>query len=299
MKTRMTLLSLAVLLVAVAFGPQAAQAAEVSASLTSDTSGTLLAGPIVGQPGVTITTAFYVMVDVQGRPGNAPTADPRISLCNNIQLNADGSFTCFNVMTIYLVKGNNYTTTKTDTNGNTFPMFVPVQLVIAEGVPCPATYDLLEALQTYSGTGVDFGGGVLSLNLPFQVEVECWSEQGCSHGYWKNKVLSWPDGYETTNTISSLFTIPASMDPSLGDITLLGAMQFTGPGNTLNDAARILFQQAVAAVLNAEHPDVEYPMTKDEIVTAVDAALASGDRDAILALKDQLDAYNNLGCPLN
>ena len=299
MKTRMTLMSLAVLLAAVAVAPLAAQAAEVSASLTSDTSGTPLAGEIYGSPGTTMTTAFYVRLDVSGSPGNGPTAVPRISLCNNIQLNADGSFTCLNVMTIYLVKRHNYSTTKTDSNSNTFPMFVPVQLVIAEGVPCPATYDLLEALNTFSGTGVDFGGGLLSLSLPFEVEVECWNEQGCSHGYWKNRVLSWPDGYETSDTIGSLFSIHGSMDPALGDITLLNAMKFTGPGNTVNDAARILFQQAVAAVLNAEHPDVEYPLEKDEIVDLVNAALASGDRDAILALKDQLDEYNNLGCPLN
>jgi len=298
MKTRMTLMSLAVLLVAVALAPQV-QAAEVSASLTSDTSGTPLTGEIYGSPGTIMTTAFYVMVDVEGRPGNGPTSIPRIAICNNIQLNADGSFTCLNTLTLYLVKGNNYTNVKTDTNGNTFPMFVPVQLVIADGVPCPVTYDLLEALNTYASTGVDFGDGVLLLNLPFQVEVECWNEQGCSHGYWKNKVLAWPAGYDPSDSISSLFTIPGNLDPSLGDITLLGAMQFTGPGNTVNDAARILFQQAVAAVLNAEHPGVEYPLDKDAIVLQVNAALASGDRDAILALKDQLDEYNNLGCPLN
>jgi hypothetical protein len=34
------------------------------------------------------------------------------------------------------------------------------------------------------------------------------------------------------------------------------------------------------------------------VIDAVNAALASDDRDAILALKDELDAKNNLGCPL-
>ena len=296
MKTRMTLVSLAALLVAVALMPQAAQAAQASASLTSDTSGTPLSAPIYGSPGTTMTTAFYVMVDVSGSPGNGPRAIPRISLCNNIQLNADGSFTCLNVFTIFLVKGNNYTQNKSDSNGNTFPMFVPVQLVIASGVPCPATYNLTEGLNSYSGTGVDFGGGVLFLSLPFQVEVECWAEEGCSHGYWKNKVLSWPAGYDTTDLLSAYFTLGsfASIDTSL-----LSAMQFSGPGNTTSDAARILMQQAVAALLNAAHPDIDYPLTEAQVVAQVNAALASGDRDTILALKDQLDEYNNLGCPLN
>jgi hypothetical protein len=35
-----------------------------------------------------------------------------------------------------------------------------------------------------------------------------------------------------------------------------------------------------------------------EVIDAVDAALATGDREAILALASELDDDNNLGCDL-
>lgn len=298
---KLKLASLAVILAAAVLVPTA-QAAEVSASLTSDTSGTALSGPIGGQPGVDIPVAFYVMVDVSGSPGQE-SSNPRIKVCNDITLKADGTFVCNAYYTFDLVGGvpgrggspaHNYTQNKTDANGNTFPAYVPVTLHIEDGIACPATYDLLEGLLSFSGTGVDFGGGALFLNLPFQVEIECTDWQGCSHGYWKNHTQSW-EGYEFTDTVGSVF----SNAGSLGDMTLLAAMQFTGPGDTLEDAKRILLQQAVASLLNADHSGVNFPMDEADLISAVNAMLLSTDRDAILALKDELDTNNNLGCPLN
>ena len=48
-------------------------------------------------------------------------------------------------------------------------------------------------------------------------------------------------------------------------------------------------------------PDVAYPRTVAQIIADYDAAVASGDRHVINALKDALDADNNGigGCPLN
>jgi len=290
---KLKLAGLAVILAAALLVP-AAQAAEVSATLTSDTSGTPLAGPVGGQPGVFIPAAFYVEVNVSGSPGNNPKANPRIKVCSAITLFADGTFACTAMHTFYLVKGHNYTGSGSDSNGNNFPEYVPVMLTIEEGIACPATYDLLEALLSYSGTGVDFGGGALSLNLPFQVEVECTDWQGCSHGYWKNHTEAWPEAYDPSDLVVGVFT-SWSGDSSL---TLLQAMQFKGPGDTVEDAQRILLQQAVASLLNAAHDDVNFPMSVADLTTAVNAALAGSDRDAILALKDDLDEKNNLGCPL-
>ena len=53
---------------------------------------------------------------------------------------------------------------------------------------------------------------------------------------------------------------------------------------------------------SAGHEVVGYPyrrFTQFQIVAQVDAALASGDRQTILALPALLDEANNLGCPLN
>ena len=48
------------------------------------------------------------------------------------------------------------------------------------------------------------------------------------------------------------------------------------------------------AILNAASPDIGYPFTVTEIQSAVNAALTSGDADEIEALKNDLDAANNL-----
>jgi hypothetical protein len=37
----------------------------------------------------------------------------------------------------------------------------------------------------------------------------------------------------------------------------------------------------------------------DELIDDVDAALATEERATIIALADELDEYNNLGCPLD
>lgn len=68
-----------------------------------------------------------------------------------------------------------------------------------------------------------------------------------------------------------------------------------GPG--FDGAARILFRAATAAYLNSIEPTISYSLTTQQIVNAVNAALASGNRDAVLALASNLDTRNNAGCP--
>lgn len=80
--------------------------------------------------------------------------------------------------------------------------------------------------------------------------------------------------------------------------TLRQALSFTG-GSGTTGAARILFRAGVAALLNSAHPDVNYPRTTAEVIADVNAALASNDRTTMLNLASELDADNNLGCPLN
>jgi hypothetical protein len=70
-----------------------------------------------------------------------------------------------------------------------------------------------------------------------------------------------------------------------------------GPG--VSDAGKMLMFHAVAALLNAAHPDVNYPMLEGDIISAVYNALETFDRDTILNLKNQFDGYNNAGCPID
>jgi hypothetical protein len=122
--------------------------------------------------------------------------------------------------------------------------------------------------------------------------------QGCSPGYWKNHTETWLDtDYAPTDKISDVFALPASLS-SFATWTLLKALG-GGGGPGLDGAAQILLRAAVAAVLNASDPNVQFGATPSSIIKDVNKALASEDRDTILALATKLDKMNNLGCPLS
>ena len=89
------------------------------------------------------------------------------------------------------------------------------------------------------------------------------------------------------------------LDPTDRYAAIFGA----GPDVSLVDALRMkggkfnaLVRQSAAALLNAVHPDVSYDLGGAEIIAGVQAAYDSG---AWESFKDDLDAFNNQGCPLN
>jgi hypothetical protein len=122
--------------------------------------------------------------------------------------------------------------------------------------------------------------------------------QGCTPGYWKNHTGSWAGtGYSPGQSTVSVFSA-ASAFPSLAGKTLLQSLQGGGGPGTLG-AATILLRAAVAALLNAAHSGVDYPLTQAQVISRVNSALASNDRDTMLSLASTLDGDNNLGCPLH
>ena len=126
--------------------------------------------------------------------------------------------------------------------------------------------------------------------------------EGCTPGYWKQAQHfdSWEE-YTPATTLGSVFTLPAYAS-SLSNDTFLQALNYGG-GSTLLAKAKLLLRQAVAAFLNAASEDVGYPYRRFSspgmMLSTVNSALASGDATTILNLKDDYDAKNNLGCPLN
>jgi hypothetical protein len=122
-------------------------------------------------------------------------------------------------------------------------------------------------------------------------------DEGCTPGFWKQDQHfdSWT-GFSPSDTLESVFDVPDSL--GLDSTTLLQALNFGG-GPGVQGGAEILLRAGVAALLNAASPDVDYPLTTAEVITAVNAALASGDRDTMLDLAAELDANNNLACPLD
>lgn len=120
--------------------------------------------------------------------------------------------------------------------------------------------------------------------------------EGCTPGYWKvpQHHDSWvPTGYTTNQLISTVFS-----SSNYGGSTLLQALGFNG-GTGLPGAERILLRAAVAALLNAGHPDVDYSWTISDLVDAVNDAIDSASRSTMLALAAELDEDNNSGCTLN
>jgi len=125
-------------------------------------------------------------------------------------------------------------------------------------------------------------------------------DDGCTQGFWKNHPEAWPAHIQPGDDLADYFV--AAPPELLGD-TLMDALNYRG-GKGYLGAARILLRTAVTAMLNIEHSDVEYigyhrgfPFLVD-LQDAVNDALNSGDRECMLVLSEDLDYYNNWGCPL-
>jgi hypothetical protein len=166
------------------------------------------------------------------------------------------------------------------------------QLIIVD-VPAGATSLTVEVVST--------GNDPASLHwiaaaLAIAVTDEPPGNQGCTPGFWKNHTDLWHT-YTSGQTVDSVFTVPGSLS-TLADDSLLDALKYGGgPGTT--GMARNLLRAAVAALLNAEDPDVAYPMSTADIIAQVNAALASENRGTMETLKNTLDANNNLGCSID
>ena len=112
--------------------------------------------------------------------------------------------------------------------------------------------------------------------VDFRVRNLCGGD-GCTPGYWKNHLCSWPDGYNPTDDFDSTFGVHL-FDP---DITLCEALRMGGGGD--NRLAR----HGTAAILNAAHQDAGYPLSVQQVIALVQAGNA-----------DALENNNELGCPL-
>jgi hypothetical protein len=110
-------------------------------------------------------------------------------------------------------------------------------------------------------------------------------QEGCTPGFWKNHPNAFPAPYSPTTTLGSVFTgLPANY----AGLTFQQALSQGGGG--LN----ALLRQAVAALLSATSPEVDYPLTADEVISLTNAAIASGIYEPT---KDLFDQYNNLEAP--
>lgn len=117
--------------------------------------------------------------------------------------------------------------------------------------------------------------------------------EGCTPGFWKNNAdkkgaSQWTDPYDPTDLVSSVFS--AAPAPIGGKTLLAGLEQGGGQLDALT-------RHAIAAVLSAAHPDVDYPLTVDEIVDMVNDAY-NGLAD-VEDTKDVLAGFNEAGCSIS
>ena len=140
-------------------------------------------------------------------------------------------------------------------------------------------------------------GATCAGNVTVYMFCEVIGREGCSPGYWKLHPEAWViTNFSPDQTLESIFNVPDALE--LDNVTLLQALQ-AKDGNGLVGAAKILLRAATAALLNAAHRDVDYPINMAKIISDVNAALASGNRNTILKLASTLDKYNNLTCPID
>ena len=204
----------------------------------------------------------------------------------------------------------------TDTNGNDFG--VPFDL--DPGDSREFNYDTVvnvDTLNTATAVGDDGIGGIVGPVSDDAANLIV-GEQGCTPGFWKvqpnfDPPHVWCDTYDPDDLVESVFSIPGALKVTLTDGTIgvdlqkkadgvadtLDEALAYGGGKGVEGAARNLLRSAVAAVLNACNDNVAYPIGEQAVIDAVNAALASLDRDVILSLHTTLDGYNNLGCSID
>jgi len=143
--------------------------------------------------------------------------------------------------------------------------------------------------------GITFYVQAVSLNLttretcvsnvaPLEWDGNC--RVGCTPGFWKapHHADSWTAPYATSTPFSDVFE-DAFPGMSLDDVLEEG-------GGDLDALGR----HTVAALLNAASPDVDYPLTEQEVIDAFNGVYPGGDYET---LKDELEGYNENDCPLN
>lgn len=108
---------------------------------------------------------------------------------------------------------------------------------------------------------------------------------GCTPGFWKNSVGSWPAGYLPNADFDATFGVNG-FNPN---ITLLDALNLGSGGKNA------LARHAVAGLLNSATSEVDYGMSTADVIAAVQAAFASGDFETV---KNPLESLNEKGCPL-
>jgi len=128
--------------------------------------------------------------------------------------------------------------------------------------------------------------------------------EGCSPGFWKNEsfkrgAVQWgPTGFMNSTFWSEVPFADIAEDLRLKGPNILGDAADPALLDALNAKGGIpnsFAREAVAAILNAAHPEIDYPLTVGQIIILVDAAV--GDDADMETLRGLLRTLNHVDCP--
>ncbi len=119
------------------------------------------------------------------------------------------------------------------------------------------------------------------------ISIETLEFAGCTPGFWKNHTELWANPYMSDDLFATYF------EDAFPGSTLLDVLGQGGGGLIA------LGRHTVAALLNAAHTDVPYPMSTDEIINAFNDIYPDGTKQDYNALKDIFEGYNQIGCSID
>jgi hypothetical protein len=145
----------------------------------------------------------------------------------------------------------------------------PMDVTITELVPTGYQLDKIEWL-TRDGVQTFTGTNTIGFQIPtvgptvttFYNSMIPQDGGGCTPGYWRNHYEDWAStGYSPSDDFDTVFGV----DYFSPDISLAEAIWLGGGG------VRKLARHGTAALLNAAHPSVDYPLTVAEVIALVQA----------------------------
>ncbi|MEZ5988815.1 MAG: hypothetical protein R3F30_06775 [Planctomycetota bacterium] len=155
-------------------------------------------------------------------------------------------------------------------------------LNIPVSVPAGATKITVEIVSDYSTTYPERLPASLAWVLAATSE-DLASAEECPHGprWWKRNLDAWKlTGLSPDTTVAEAFKaegceFPSRMYPRLAGLTLQQVL-CKRTCHWRHRAVLFLLREAVAALLNARHPNVAYPVSARDVVCMTDRVLASG-----------------------
>jgi hypothetical protein len=181
------------------------------------------------------------------------------------------------------------TPTNTPTNTPVPPTATPTDTPTNTPVPPTATPTDTPTNTPVPPTATPTNTPVPPTATPTNTPVPTGPAQGCTPGYWRQDQHfdSWvATGYAPSNDFNTVFGVSATFNPH----SLLDAVWLSGGGE------HALARHAVAALLDAAHPNVNYAYTTAQVIAGVQNAYATGNFESF---KNTLEAANEAGCPLN